>query len=136
MDALKIVRESQEKLQDTQKVVEIEKDMQDFQDDITRLENKKEGRRASDAGSVQQSNTDSSCCGGAHLSSLRGFMELKDAVHTKHSRSRSTKLARVVRAFQCSGDRGGARNRRTVHDIRCRRNEPSAITSHTSRVAK
>ena len=39
--------------------------MQDFQEEITRLENTQEGRRASDAGSVQQGNTNTSCCGGA-----------------------------------------------------------------------
>ena len=41
------------------------KTMQVFQDEIARLENTNEGRRAIDAGSVQNNNANTSCCGGA-----------------------------------------------------------------------
>ena len=47
-----------------QHVVDIDKDMLDFLDGITRLENTNEGRRASDVGSMQQDSTNTLCCGG------------------------------------------------------------------------
>ena len=61
-----MAQDAQEELQsNVQQVVAIEKQMQDVQVTITRLENTNEGRRASDAGSVQQCSagtTGSACC--------------------------------------------------------------------------
>ena len=63
-DLQKAVQTGQGKLQNnSQKIVEIEMEMPDFHDEITRLEST-DRTRANDAGSVQQSNTNTSCCGG------------------------------------------------------------------------
>ena len=76
--------------------------MQDIQDEITQLEHTEEGRRASDAGqcSTRQQQLVLWRSSRRHFHSLRGFVKQKDAISAGLSRSRSTKLARVVQRWR------------------------------------
>ena len=58
-------QDGQEALQsNVQKAVNLEEQIQEILDEIARLAKTNEGRRASDAGSVQQGSANTSCCGG------------------------------------------------------------------------
>ena len=65
-DARNTATDAQEEFQSkAQTVLDIEKEMLDVQEETTRLANPYGGRRASDAGSVQQCSAGTARCGGA-----------------------------------------------------------------------
>ena len=76
--------------------------MQDFQDEIDRLENTNAGRRAGDAGSAQQGNLNTSCCGGWHQ---RSSLQSSKMCGIDERSSRQALLQREVRNLQEWGAR-------------------------------
>ena len=80
--------------------------------------------RASDAGRVQQGDTNTSCCVGTEA----GISKQKNG---------SAQHARMVHAFHGrSGERKGTRNRRTVYGVSIRRSKPGTTASKTRRAAR
>ena len=73
--------------------LDLEKGMQDVQEETASLGNTSEGRRASDAGGVQQGGANTSCCGGAAagLESLKNSgMEDRSSRHVPSEQKYAT----------------------------------------------